>query len=204
MREMMNTLSDSYDIVVGEYRIFDENTKQLREDPVHRLGDLPSCDGTYFVMNYQRRASAVIWRCIYKRELILSLSFHEGVRFEDVEWSMDCYSSAKSIICRDIYFYTYRIRGGSTTSSPANAATLSDAKVICRSMLDKAAHIESPDIRKRYEIEALHCALYIALRSRRSLSRKDKQSFRRFLRDCRISSPKYSLISAFCRLLFLL
>ncbi|MBQ7194275.1 MAG: glycosyltransferase [Bacteroidales bacterium] len=200
LRSLIDLL-DGQDVLAASYMIQDGDGT-LHEDRRHILPDGLKCDGPVFIRKYLSRASAVVWRSIWRRELIASISFHEGVRFEDVEWSLMAYHYASLIECRDIPFYYYRLRNGSIMSSHADFRTLSDAMTVCQSLLDSSKDVKDRGIRRVYEIQGLHGAIYTALRSRKSLTKSQKRSFVTFLRKNRTTDFKYAIIRLASIILF--
>lgn len=60
-----------------------------------------------------------VWRSLYKKEFIVSqnLSFHPGIRYEDIPFTHECYLRANSCIRTNRFLNIYRRRSGSVTTA---------------------------------------------------------------------------------------
>ena len=198
---MIDRLRDDDDIVTGSYRIIFDGDNDARPDRRHTFKNGLRSNGRDFILNHYISASAVIWRSFYRRNLIIP--FHEGVRFEDVEWSIQVYRSATSIVCIDVPFYYYRRRKGSITSSKVDAATLADACAVCDTMMLKAADLQNDKaIARMYERNALHLAIHTAFSAFKTISRDERRKFRSFLQGKKTSGLRYTVILAISKFIF--
>lgn len=108
------------DIAIGDYWEFTDNVPN-RQSIIHSIANVSFApiDGVSFFKQYYKPLRSVVWRCVYKRLFLLQneLWFHEGVCFEDVEFTPIVFCKARKIIYTGIPFYFYRKRNNSITTS---------------------------------------------------------------------------------------
>lgn len=129
------------DIAIGDYLEFADNAPQRNYELQHIDGapDQAVTGPEFFRMHYKPLRS-VVWRSIYKRSFIITnkLSFHEGVMFEDVEFTPIAFSKAGRIIYSQIPFYYYRKRGQSITTSQSSPKKVADSVAVWEALTNAA------------------------------------------------------------------
>ena len=118
----------NYDIVVGDYFAFEDANRNCKCKQTIPAEKFSQYDGVDFFKLFYKPLRSMVWRSIYKSSFLKSNSFkfHEGVYFEDVEFTPLVYSRAKKVVYCPVPFYYYRQRRNSITTSFSNEKKLSD------------------------------------------------------------------------------
>lgn len=130
-------ISDA-DIIVGDFYKVDENSNLILDLDSYSIGcKIEKSDAWKFFVKYHKKVSSVVWRCIYKKSLIEEnkLRFHEGVVFEDMEWSPIIFNKAKNVHYEAIVFYYYRVRNNSIMNSSVSEKKINDAFDVSNSLI---------------------------------------------------------------------
>jgi glycosyltransferase involved in cell wall biosynthesis len=145
------------DIAFGNYLLMYENNsfeKPKKTFTQEKIGVSLSIFNNYYI----DKISSVVWRAIYKRELLLTnkLFFSEKLYFEDVEWMPMAILSASKIGCFPIDFYFYRIRMGSIMNSPYSEKKAFDALYIANKLEIYSHKINDPKATRKIQKVILH------------------------------------------------
>lgn len=121
--------SKNSDIAVGDYWEFDDDCPSNKVKQIIPASIGMSYSGLSFFQRFYKPLRSVVWRNIYKRSFLIDnyLWFHEGVCFEDVEFTPIAFSKATQIVYTGIPFYYYRKRNNSITTSKSSDKKVKDA-----------------------------------------------------------------------------
>lgn len=183
------------DIAIGDYLEFIDESSN-RNYILQHIENAPTTiePGETFFYKYYKSLRSVVWRSIYRRSFLLSnnLLFHEGIYFEDVEFTPVAFFTAEKVIYTHIPFYYYRKRNQSITTSQSTQRKVNDAISIWK-VLDNLA-LQSPKLAHIVRELGFHCFLkqYSLLTSKIS-----PDTFISAKRLCRhnMFSPKYKLLA---------
>lgn len=185
-----------YDIIVGDYYDYiDQSHVELSSNRI--LTKEKICQsGVDFFLKYHKQLSSVVWRGLYKTKFLLSnsLFFHEGVCFEDVEWTPIAYCKALNICYIPSAFYYYRRRQNSITTCSVDLKKVNDACTICKTLLCESKKFERKDICNMLITNGLHCFFYFASRSEKVIPSYIWHDMSLYLSDYIIQSKRYRLL----------
>lgn len=189
------------DIIVNDYwELYDKNIETHSNNiPANRNY---SYSGIEFILKYYKPLKSMVWRSIYKRKFLLDnlLLFHEGIYFEDVEFTPLAFSKAKSVIYSGIPFYYYRKRGGSITSSSGSERKVNDALSVWKVLNKEASREENQNIAPIMRELGFHCFLKQYSMLNKCLS-KEKLADAKSYSANQMESYKYNNCSILFRLL---
>lgn len=134
------TINDA-DITVGDYwNYIGDDTHIETINASARL-----YNASDFFINYCIPLKSVVWRSIYKRSFLTNnhLNFHEGVCFEDVEFTPKAFAMAKKVFYSKIPFYYYRHRENSITTSKSTLKKVKDSILIWKELNKTASEIDN-------------------------------------------------------------
>lgn len=122
-------LNSDVDIVVGDYIEYN-NESDIDSGCIKDIKaniNYPYKAQLFFELFHNQLAS-VVWRNIFKREYLIknNISFHEGVYFEDIEFTPITFYKASTVIYAGIKFYNYRKRNESITTSVISEKKIGD------------------------------------------------------------------------------
>ncbi len=195
--------SASADITIGDFIEFkDENDRMHTKLNSIQAQPMISYDGDNFLNQFSVPLMSVVWRSLYKRSFLIdnNLSFHEGICFEDVEFTPLAFSKAKSVIYSGIPFYYYRKRGGSITTTSGSERKVNDALSVWRVLDKEASKEENVNIAPIMRELGFHCFLNQYSILDKCLS-KDKLAIAKSLSSNEMKSHKYTACSLLFRLL---
>ena len=142
-------INSESDIIVGNYLEFDDLNRNF-----HSLMEIDAkvCEsyaGLLFFRKYYRQLRSMVWRSIYKREFLLNnnIQFHEGVFFEDVEFTPIAICAANDVIYSGVVFYHYRKRNNSITTSVSSIKKITDTLSIWNVLNDKSQSLSDDKVR---------------------------------------------------------
>ena len=137
------------DIVIGDYLEFNDLDRRSCSLVAINAKDCESYEGLLFFKKYYRQLRSVVWRSIYKRDFLLknNIQFHEGVFFEDVEFTPIDMCAAHHVIYSGITFYHYRKRKNSITTSVSSIKKVTDSLSIWCVLSDKSQSISDSKAR---------------------------------------------------------
>jgi len=189
------------DIAVGNYWEFDENIKpqDFRMKSILAKTDY-LYDGLDFFLNYYKPLSSVVWRNIYKREFLSKndLKFHDGVYFEDVEFTPIAFSKAKRVVYTGISFYYYRRRGSSITSSTGTLKKVTDTIRVWRTLTLATNELKKECVRRLFRELGFHNFLYQYSLYDSMIPISEYQEVKRLCKN-RMYTTKYTLFSYLIR-----
>lgn len=107
------------DLLVADYFKLD-NSERLDKIPVVRNNyQRMFLSGSELFIDYLNPYECYVWRTLYRREFLNSnhIRFIQGIYFEDIPFTTECYLKAKHCIKTNHIFYVYRQRPGSIVST---------------------------------------------------------------------------------------
>lgn len=125
------------DVIMGDYyNYYSECKYSVSNNDKLDVGESPIILGNEQALLSYNKIHSVVWRSFYRRELIVgnSLWFHEGVFFEDVEWTPQVLFHSRDILYVPLAFYYYRQRVGSIVNSQYSPKKMEDAISVCNSL----------------------------------------------------------------------
>lgn len=149
------------DIIIGDYKEVGINT-------IEKLNDrkIPTKKGTIytgqaFFINYHRPLSSVVWRNLYKRSFLQNnnIYFHEGIYFEDIEFTPTIFHYASSVIYSGVSYYYYRRRENSITTSSFSEKKLLDTIKIWNCLNELAIITPNKKLKSIYIRYGMHMFL---------------------------------------------
>lgn len=140
-RLLQTACETNADIIVGDYMEHLEGTDA-------KSGEIKSVDAKkgviftgekFFEANHIPLAS-VVWRNLFRRKFLIDSNtmFHEGVYFEDLEFTPVVFYRANSVVYPGELFYYYRKRDNSITTSNVSLKKVTDL-ILIWAELDNAA-----------------------------------------------------------------
>ena len=125
------------DICIGDYTEISDNNTQTNKYFLNENTNEIKTGKEFFCKNYKKIRS-VVWRSIYKRIFLQQnkLQFHEGIFYEDIEFTPRAFINAKYVVYSNINFYCYRKRSGSITTTTVTKKKIYDSLRVWQS-LDK-------------------------------------------------------------------
>lgn len=194
---------DGADIAIGDYWEFidghpetDRVLKSIPATPNHTY------DGLDFFSGFYKPLQSVVVRNIYRRLFLIenNLRFHEGVYFEDVEFTPLAFSCANKVVYSGIPFYYYRKRGNSITTSRSSEKKVLDAICIWKILDNESSQISNTSVAGIFRELGFHCflnqySLFDSCLNKNSL--KEAKA----LAKKEMKTNKYSVISKLFRVL---
>lgn len=151
----------SSDIAVADYWEFEDSdsTKKTNQN-ISASKDMLYSGISYFERFYKPLRS-VVWRNIYKRSFLINnnLWFHEGVCFEDVEFTPIAFSKANIVIYTGIPFYYYRKRNNSITTSRSSEKKIDDAIKVWKVLDEESKSIKNKSVASVFRELGFHSFL---------------------------------------------
>lgn len=127
------------DIIIGDFFNVNETSNLVEHAENYSLGQgvIQGESWPFYLLNH-KKISSVVWRCIYRKSTLekYSLRFHEGVVYEDMEWSPIIFNKVKTIYYSDIKFYYYRNRCNSIINSSLSEKNMYDTLAVSKSLID--------------------------------------------------------------------
>lgn len=127
------------DIIIGDFFnvIGTSNFVEHAENYSLGQGVIQGESWPFYLLNH-RKISSVVWRCFYRKSIVekYNLRFHEGVVYEDMEWTPIIFNKAKTIYYSDIKFYYYRHRNNSIMSSFVSEKKMYEVLEISKTLID--------------------------------------------------------------------
>lgn len=121
------------DIIVGDYVEFNEGT-DVKSGILKNIdaGKTTTYTGERFFELYHRPLTSVVWRNLFRREFLIenNIMFHDGVYFEDLEFTPIVFYKAKTVIYTGTLFYYYRKRHNSITTTTVSEKKVTDLILI--------------------------------------------------------------------------
>lgn len=121
------------DIIVGDYLEFNEGT-DVKSGILKNIdaGKTTTYTGERFFELYHRPLTSVVWRNLFRREFLIenNIMFHDGVYFEDLEFTPIVFYKAKTVIYTGTLFYYYRKRHNSITTTTVSEKKVTDLILI--------------------------------------------------------------------------
>lgn len=152
-------LKNDVDIAVGDYFEFNDSAAPTKANSISAT--LKSYIGKDFFKNYYKSLRSIIWRSVYKRSFLLenNLYFHEGVCFEDVEFTPIAFIKARHVYYSGIPFYYYRKRNNSITTSPSTIKKVKDSITVWSELSSVAESIDDSIVQSIFNELGFHCFL---------------------------------------------
>ena len=155
-RLFSNGYTRGADIITGNYSKYYTETSEEKEEVAHSIGYVPVIGQSFeWYKKNTRKISSVVWRSIYKTAIIKIHGhfFHEGVVYEDCEWTPITYNISNISYYEPLYFYYYRVgRAGSIMSSNYTEKKQYDNIAIAKALIEygNTANIEDVNCFYRY------------------------------------------------------
>ena len=133
-----NGYTSKSDIIIGDFYNVNEISNLVEHAANYSLGsEVIQCESWPFYVLNHRKISSVVWRCIYRKSMLekYSLRFHEGVVYEDMEWTPIIFNKAKTIYYSNVKFYYYRHRSNSIMNTFLSEKKMSDTLAISKSLI---------------------------------------------------------------------
>lgn len=190
------------DIIINDYWIYpDGHIEAKQKEFIDAIIEIENSSGSFF-KSYYKSIQSIVVRNIYRRKFLLTnkIYFHEGIYFEDVEFTPLAFSKAKSVIYSGIPFYYYRKRGGSITSSSGSERKVNDALSVWKVLNKEASREENQNIAPIMRELGFHCFLKQYSMLNKCLS-KEKLADAKSYSANQMESYKYNNCSILFRLL---
>lgn len=153
-RLFSNGYARGADIITGNYSKYYTETSEEKEEVAHSIGDVSVIGQSFeWYKKNTRKISSVVWRSIYKTAIIKTHRhfFHEGVLYEDCEWTPITYNISNILYYEPLYFYYYRVgRTGSIMSSNYTEKKQYDVIAIAKSLIEYGNTAKSVDVNYFY------------------------------------------------------
>lgn len=191
------------DIVIGNYFEFSEQDSQKSLESSLIKADKHSLNnGIDFFSEYYIQLKSVVWRNVYRRSLLIAnrIEFHEGVSFEDVEFTPIAFSRATSVIYTGIFFYYYRRRSDSITTSRSSLKKIQDAISIWHSLNLESYKLDNLFVSCLFRELGFHCFIVQYANWDKSIPIESLNHAKSLCRS-RMKSPKYIILSILFRIL---
>lgn len=194
-----DALSSNADIAIGDFTSIYED----KDDVCLSSISIPAGEydaQSFFIGNYKELMS-VVWRSVYKKEFLESnnLSFHEGICFEDVEFTPIVFGKAHKVFYSKIPFYYYRKRNDSITTSNVSLKKVMDSIAVWETLCNESRSF-STDFSKICRELGFHVFLYQFSRFSSSIPSSAFNSAKKLSRQPLYTS-KYKVLSVLMTLL---
>lgn len=191
------------DIAIGDFWEFEEDVEphNFRIKSVFAKKDY-LYGGTEFFVEYYNMLSSVVWRSVYKRDFLLEndLKFHNGIFFEDVEFTPLAFSKASRVIYTGIPFYYYRKRSSSITTSTTTLRKISDTIRVWEVLTSASNELDEEKAGRIFRELGFHNFLYQYSRYASKIAHSEYQSVKSLCNN-RMYTAKYKLFSLVVRYL---
>ena len=202
LRCLKITSDSGADIGIGDFLQFVDGSSEEPELHDIALSGNYVMSGTDFFIKHHKEHMSVVWRDVFKRDYLLSnsLFFHEGILYEDIEFTPIVFYNA-SVIYTGCQYYRYRVRpnsivtGGVTHKGILDCIKIFDVlDVFSQSIENKVYSLLVNDI-------ALQCFASKYAFAADYIEELEYQHVRHLVKGMSFSSIKYSLTAFMLRIL---
>lgn len=112
-------LTTKADMIDADYVVMNDDAISGRPDITQKAFEMKEKSGTAMLLEEYRPEHSYVWHTLYRRSFLLDnhISFHPGIRFQDVPFTHECYLKARKCIKTNVLLNIYRMGQESSTSS---------------------------------------------------------------------------------------
>lgn len=201
LRCLMLTSENGADIGVGDFLQFTDGSSEKSELHDISLAGNYVMNGADFFIRHHKEHMSVVWRDVFRRDYLLEhkLFFHEGVLYEDMEFTPIAFYNA-SVIYTGCRYYKYRIRPNSIVTGIVSHKGISDSIKIAGVLKSFSQSIDNKVYSKIVNGISLQCFVNKFTFAVDYLERDEYQYVRNLFKGMEFSSIKYSLTVFILRL----
>lgn len=112
-------LTTKADMIDADYVVMNDDAISGRPDITQKAFEMKEKSGTAMLLEEYSPEHSYVWHTLYRRSFLLDnhISFHPGIRFQDVPFTHECYLKARKCIKTNVLLNIYRMGQESSTSS---------------------------------------------------------------------------------------
>ena len=112
-------LTTKADMIDADYVVMNDDAISGHPDITQKAFEMKEKSGTAMLLEEYSPEHSYVWHTLYRRRFLLDnhISFHPGIRFQDVPFTHECYLKARKCIKTNVLLNIYRMGQESSTSS---------------------------------------------------------------------------------------